>query len=101
MNLTRALAHLDKIGVTADVLLAGDIEPHDPAAVRAEVEELLRSALAENSILVSVNSLTRLQLALEHLLTPAERARNEVLALALARDLTARGVLVAVPAATA
>lgn len=94
MNLRRALAHLARAGVTREVLIAGGVDPDDPAAVRAEVEALLRSALAENSILVSMRSLGELQMAFDALLTDQERDDNDALAKAIRADLESTGVLV-------
>ncbi len=98
MNLSRALAHLARIGITVDVLRAGGVDPTCPAAVRGEVELLLHSALAENSIITDMRGLAALQKALGALLTADERDRNAALAAAIRGDLVAAGVLV--PAGT-
>ncbi len=92
MNLPRALAHLTSIGVTADVLRAGGVDPTDPAAVRREVEILLASAVAEVA-LTDMRGLAALQRAFGELLTDAERGSNDALAAALRTDLVAAGVI--------
>lgn len=97
MNLHRALVHLARIGITAEVLHAGNVDPTDPVAVRHEVEELMRSTLAENTI-TNMRGLAELQMAFNALLTPAEHDHNEALAVALRGDLVSTGVLIAQPA---
>lgn len=92
MNLPRALDHLARAGITADVLRRSSIDPNDPTAVRAEVEILLRSVLAEGT-LTNMAGLAALQLALSNLLTDAERAGNDYLSTALRADLIAAGVV--------
>jgi hypothetical protein len=97
MNLHRALAHLAAIGITSDVLRAGDVDPADPGQVRAEVETLLHSALAENSILIGMRHLAKLQMALGLLLTPAEHAEGDAVARLLREQLLAAGVITEAP----
>lgn len=93
MTLPCALAHLTRVGVTAGVLRAGGVDPTDPAAVRAEVEILIASAVAENAI-TDMRGLAALQMAFRALLTDAERDDNDALAKAIRTDLLAAGVLV-------
>ncbi len=93
MNLDRALRHLARIGITAAVLRAGGVDPGSPKAVQTEVEILLRSALAEQSI-VDMRCLAELQMALSDLLTDEERRNGDVLARALRADLVDTGVVV-------
>ncbi len=93
MNLTRALEHLDSVGVTVDVLAASGVDPTCPAAVRGEVEMLLHTALAEDMI-TDMRGLAALQMALGALLTDTERDHNEALAAVVRGDLVATGVLI-------
>lgn len=97
MDLQRALARLDTIGVTSDVLLASRVDPTDPGQVRAEVETLLASALAENAI-VDMRMLARLQQAFFHLLTEEERRGRDALSKVLRAGLVGSGVVVPAPA---
>ncbi len=97
MNLNRALAHLSRIGITAEVLHAGNVDPTDPVAVRNEVEELMRSTLAENTI-TNMRGLGELQMAFNALLTDAEHDSNEALAAVLRAGLVSTGVLIEQPA---
>jgi hypothetical protein len=92
MNLPRALRHLAAAGITADVLRRSSIDPTDPAAVRGEVETLIAAA-ANQQGLISMSGLARLQLALNNLLTDADRGFNDALSTALRRDLVDAGVV--------
>lgn len=92
MNLPRALKHLAAVGITEDVLRAGAVDPRDPTAVRGEVEILIASAVAEQTITTMVG-LAKLQLALNSLLTAEERRNGDALSLVLRRDLVAAGVV--------
>jgi hypothetical protein len=92
MNLPRALTHLAAVGVTTDVLRQGGVDPTNPAAVRNEVEILIASAVAEQTI-TNMVGLAKLQLALSNLLTSAERTGNDALSAALHRDLVDAGMV--------
>ncbi len=91
MNLARALRHLEQVGVTADVLAQGGVDPTDPGRVRAEVEQLLVDAAASTT-LTSMAGLARLQQAYGALLTADEVAAGDALSRLLHRpaDLSVR-----------
>jgi hypothetical protein len=96
MNLPRALEHLARVGVTADVLRAGGVDPGCPTAVRGEVETLLRSVVAEAAI-IDMRGFAALQMAFGALLTAEERRDGTAMAAAIRADLTTAGVVRAAP----
>jgi hypothetical protein len=88
MNLSAAFAALTAADITPDVLAAEGIDPADPQALRALVDEQLRSILAENRI-VSHAQVASLQAAWYALRTPAELAADDELAQRLAASMAA------------
>ena len=89
MNVPAALAHLAKVDITPTVLADEGINPADPDALRALVDELLGAALAED-ILTDKRQIGHLEAARECLLPDGEQAWRDALAADMRRFLAAK-----------
>lgn len=98
IDITLALSHLAAAGVTADVLAADGVDPTNAAQLRDLIDDLLASALAENSI-TGPGQVCDLQAALDALTSDDEREHLDAMANAIrARLAGQRFTLTAEPA---